>query len=121
MQKEVDKLQKEQQRSERKDSEEDITDVAATRRELKEEPIDETMKQLLSYRFMNQLLVQQLAQERRRVQSDLTKELEAKNNALMKELEATKKENEELKMALSKTDLTDYQFIEDSSEESVVS
>ena len=73
---------------------------------------------------MNQLLIQQLAEERKRsseaVSSEIWKQTKEESANLRRALEEAKKENEELRTLLSKTDLTDYQLLEDSQEGSEV-
>ena len=80
----------------------------------------ESMRAASSLQFMNQLLIQQLAEERKRsseaVSSEIWKQTKEEAENLRSALEKAKKENEELRELLSKTDLTDYQFLEDSQE-----
>ena len=73
-----------------------------------------------SYKFTNQILVQQVnewktkchkCEEKVSQSEQIVKRLEEEKQALLKE-------NEEMRAALSQTDLTDYQFIDDSSQES---
>ena len=91
--------------------------------------MSEQAKTASSLQFMNQLLIQQLAEERKRSQSrtradtvslEKWKEAEGEIEALRQQVETLKRDNEELKQLLSKTDLTDYQLIEDSLEDSTV-
>ena len=80
----------------------------------------ESMRTASSLQFMNQLLIQQLAEERKRsseaVSSEVWKQTKEEAESLRCALEKAKKENEELRDLLSKTDLTDYQLLEDSQE-----
>ena len=91
--------------------------------------MSEQAKTASSLQFMNQLLIQQLAEERKRSQSrtradtvslEKWKEAEGEIEALRQQVETLKRDNEELKQLLSNTDLTDYQLIEDSLEDSTV-
>ena len=78
------------------------------------------MRTASSLQFMNQLLIQQLAEERKRsseaVSSEIWKQAKEEAENLRSALEKAKRENEELRELLSKTDLTDYQLLEDSQE-----
>ena len=84
----------------------------------------ESLRTASSLQFMNQLLIQQLAEERKRsseaVSSEIWKQTKEESANLRRALEEAKKENEELRTLLSKTDLTDYQLLEDSQEGSEV-
>ena len=94
--------------------------------EKKDDPVfdsvewSESMRTASSLQFMNQLLIQQLAEERKRsseaVSSEVWKQTKEEAESLRCALEKAKKENEELRDLLSKTDLTDYQLLEDSQE-----
>ena len=92
-----------------------------------EEQLTKLQQTIHTYEFTNQLLVQQLAESRmntRQKSDQKDEELQVKVVKLEKkvrELDEIKsqleKENEEMKQLLTKTDLPDYQFIEDSEEE----
>lgn len=92
-----------------------------------EEQLTKLQQTIHTYEFTNQLLVQQLAESRmnaRQKSDQKEEELQVKVGKLEKkvrELDEIKsqleKENEEMKQLLAKTDLPDYQFIEDSEEE----
>lgn len=73
-----------------------------------------------SYKFTNQILVQQVNEWKAKYQKceDKVSESEKSVKRLEEEKQALLKENEEMRAALSQTDLTDYQFIDDSSQES---
>lgn len=76
----------------------------------------ELTEQLNSFKFTNQLLIQQLADERKRTRES-EEEGKKRVRVLEEEKEALQKENDEMKLLLSKANHPDYQFIDDSSEE----
>ena len=70
-----------------------------------------------SYKFTNQILVQQVNEWKTKYQKSEEKASESEKSVrrLEEEKQRLLKENEEMRAALSHTDLTDYQFIDDSS------
>lgn len=88
--------------------------------EIKQESDVKKLQSMLNtYLFTNQTLIQQVAEWRTRCLQNSNREwkseMEKRVHSLEEENNALKKENEEMRELLSKTDLTDYQFIEDSS------
>ena len=85
----------------------------------KESDVDQLSSLVNSYKFTNQILVQQVSEWKTKYQKceEKANESEKSVKRLEEEKQALLKENEEMRAALSQTDLTDYQFIDDSSQE----
>ena len=88
--------------------------------EIKQESDVKKLQSMVNtYLFTNQTLIQQVAEWRTRYLQNSNKEwkseMEKRIHSLEEENSTLKKENEEMRGLLSKTDLTDYQYIEDSS------
>lgn len=83
----------------------------------KENDVHQLASLVNSYKFTNQILVQQVNEWKTKYQKSEEKASESEKNVrrLEEEKQTLLKENEEMRAALSQTDLTDYQFIDDSS------
>lgn len=102
------------------DSEDNELSLPEETVEIKQESDVEKLQSMVNtYLFTNQTLIQQVAEWRTRYLQNSNKEwkseMEKRVHTLEEENSSLKKENEEMRGLLSKTDLTDYQFIEDSS------
>ena len=83
----------------------------------KENDVHQLASLVNSYKFTNQILVQQVNEWKSKYLKSEEKASEAEKSVrrLEEEKQTLLKENEEMRAALSQTDLTDYQFIDDSS------
>ncbi|KAK8800411.1 hypothetical protein WA171_005042 [Blastocystis sp. BT1] len=100
--------------------EEDEVSLPEETVEIKQESDVKKLQSMVNtYLFTNQTLIQQVAEWRTRYLQNSNKEwkseMEKRIHSLEEENSTLKKENEEMRGLLSKTDLTDYQYIEDSS------
>ena len=141
LKKEVDrcKLQLSRRKERREEMEERPRVTEYTAKKMEDPKVEELLQKVNTFQFTNQLLVQQLAEERKRNSqrkdsSDIDtvydsevgneqlnkriKSLEMERDDLKKKYDEVLKENEELKQLLSKMDVSDFQFIGDASDDS---
>ena len=133
------KLQLSRRKGRRDEIEERPRVTEYTAKKMEDPKVEELLQKVNTFQFTNQLLVQQLAEERKRNaqkkdSSEIEtvkdreigneqlnkriKSLEKERDDLQKKYDGVMKENEEMKQLLSKMDVSDFQFIDDSSDDS---
>lgn len=101
--------------------------------QLSDKEVESQLRELSAYKFTNQLLIQQLSEERKkasqsrsaedvkRIEKEIEdlKRLEKENEDLKSEVMKAHKKMEEMKKLIDKMDKADLEYIDDSSEEEV--
>lgn len=101
--------------------------------QLSDKEVESQLRELSAYKFTNQLLIQQLSEERKkasqsrsaedvkRIEKEIEdlKRLEKENEDLKSEVTKAHKKMEEMKKLIDKMDKADLEYIDDSSEEEV--
>ena len=101
--------------------------------QLSNKEVESQLRELSAYKFTNQLLIQQLSEERKKAsqsrsaeevkriekENEDLKRLEKENEDLKSEVTKTHKKMEEMKTLIDKMDKADLEYIDDSSEEEV--
>ena len=101
--------------------------------QLSNKEVESQLRELSAYKFTNQLLIQQLSEERKKAsqsrsaedvkriekENEDLKRLEKENEDLKSEVTKAHKKMEELKKLIDKMDKADLEYIDDSSEEEV--
>lgn len=101
--------------------------------QLSNKEVESQLRELSAYKFTNQLLIQQLSEERKkasqsrsaedvkRIEKEIEdlKRLEKENEDLKSEVTKAHKKMEEMKKLIDKMDKADLEYIDDSSEEEV--
>lgn len=101
--------------------------------QLSDKEVESQLRELSAYKFTNQLLIQQLSEERKKAsqsrsaedvkriekENEDLKRLEKENEDLKSEVTKAHKKMEELKKLIDKMDKADLEYIDDSSEEEV--
>lgn len=85
------------------------------------EQSEEKMKELNVYKFTNQLLMQQLSEERKKLaqckSAEEVKKMEKEKEELKAEVTKLREKMERMKEVIDKADCGDMEFIDDSSED----
>ncbi len=101
--------------------------------QLSNKEVESQLRELSAYKFTNQLLIQQLSEERKKAsqsrsaeevkriekENEDLKRLEKENEDLKSEVTKAHKKMEEMKKLIDKMDKADLEYIDDSSEEEV--
>ena len=101
--------------------------------QLSDKEVESQLRELSAYKFTNQLLIQQLSEERKKAnqsrsaeevkriekENEDLKQLEKENEDLKSEVMKAHKKMEEMKKLIDKMDKADLEYIDDSSEEEV--
>ena len=101
--------------------------------QLSDKEVESQLRELSAYKFTNQLLIQQLSEERKKAsqsrsaeevkriekENEDLKRLEKENEDLKSEVMKAHKKMEEMKKLIDKMDKADLEYIDDSSEEEV--
>lgn len=91
--------------------------------QLSNKEVESQLRELSAYKFTNQLLIQQLSEERKKASqsrsAEEVKRLEKENEDLKSEVTKAHKKMEEMKKLIDKMDKADLEYIDDSSEEEV--
>ena len=101
--------------------------------QLSDKEVESQLRELSAYKFTNQLLIQQLSEERKKASQSCSaeevkriekenedlKRLEKENEDLKSEVTKAHKKMEEMKKLIDKMDKADLEYIDDSSEEEV--
>lgn len=101
--------------------------------QLSDKEVESQLRELSAYKFTNQLLIQQLSEERKKAsqsrsaedvkriekENEDLKRLEKENEDLKSEVTKAHKKMEEMKKLIDKMDKADLEYIDDSSEEEV--
>ena len=101
--------------------------------QLSNKEVESQLRELSAYKFTNQLLIQQLSEERKKAsqsrsaeevkriekENEDLKRLEKENEDLKSEVMKAHKKMEEMKKLIDKMDKADLEYIDDSSEEEV--
>ena len=101
--------------------------------QLSNKEVESQLRELSAYKFTNQLLIQQLSEERMKAsqsrsaeevkriekENEDLKRLEKENEDLKSEVTKAHKKMEEMKKLIDKMDKADLEYIDDSSEEEV--
>ena len=101
--------------------------------QLSNKEVESQLRELSAYKFTNQLLIQQLSEERKKAsqsrsaeevkriekETEDLKRLEKENEDLKSEVTKAHKKMEEMKKLIDKMDKADLEYIDDSSEEEV--
>ena len=101
--------------------------------QLRDKEVESQLRELSAYKFTNQLLIQQLSEERKKAsqsrsaeevkriekENEDLKRLEKENEDLKSEVTKAHKKMEEMKKLIDKMDKADLEYIDDSSEEEV--
>ena len=101
--------------------------------QLSNKEVESQLRELSAYKFTNQLLIQQLSEERKKASQSRSaeevkriekededlKRLEKENEDLKSEVTKAHKKMEEMKKLIDKMDKADLEYIDDSSEEEV--
>lgn len=91
--------------------------------QLSNKEVESQLRELSAYKFTNQLLIQQLSEERKKASqsrsAEEVKRIEKENEDLKSEVTKAHKKMEEMKKLIDKMDKADLEYIDDSSEEEV--
>ena len=101
--------------------------------QLSDKEVESQLRELSAYKFTNQLLIQQLSEERKKAsqsrsaeevkriekENEDLKRLEKENEDLKSEVTKAHKKMEEMKKLIDEMDKADLEYIDDSSEEEV--